>query len=194
MRNIALFLLFTASLIGCKSVESQQTPNSNLRTETNSAEVEIIQLSKNQREDLTKEQKQKLDEKIPPKIREILDKANEVTISYNVDKDTMQLKILMFETTPNAEAKVSDPSLKKEFLDSFYSDVSSNSNGMACFSPRHKIKAKYKTKIVEFDICYECDNFRGKSSSGNFGGGLDEKSKSLAIIDAIIEKYGAKIK
>jgi hypothetical protein len=101
---------------------------------------------------------------------------------------------LLREIEPNSEAKVSDPELKKQFLDSFYSDVSSNSNGAACFSPAHRVKAKYKTKTIEIDVCYQCDNFRGRSSAGDFGGGLHYESKSSAIIDAIIEKYGEKIK
>lgn len=122
-----------------------------------------------------------------------MDKAKEITISYNVDKDTMQLEVLMPETVPNADVKVSDP-LKRQFLDSFYSDAASNSNGSACFSPRHRVNAKYKTETVELNICYECDNFRGESSSEDFGGGLDEQRKSSAVLDAIIEKYGTKIK
>jgi len=194
MKHLAFFLIVATFFIGCKSVESQQATNVNINTDTNSSET--LQSSKNPLEDLTPEQKQQLDRRIPPNIREILDKADEITISYNVDKDTMRLKVLMFETVPNADAKVSDPALKKQFLNSFYSDASSNSNGSACFSPRHRVKAQYKTKIVEMDICYECDNFRGKSSSGNFGGGLVYKSssKSSAVMDAIIERYGTKIK
>jgi hypothetical protein len=150
--------------------------------------------SKERLEDLTEEQKQKLDRRIPPEVREVLDKADEITISYNVDKDTMQLRVLMSETVPNAQANISDPSLKKQFLDSFYSDTSTNSNGASCFNPRHRINAKFQTKVVEIDICYECSRFRGKSSAGDFGGGFDGQGGSSAVMDAIIEKYGTKIK
>ena len=174
MKYFALFFIVNVFFIGCERAGSQS--------------------SKERLEDLTEEQKQKLDKRIPPEVREVLDKADEIIISYNVDKDTMKIKLLSAEPIPNASANVSDPALKKQFLDSFYADASSNSNGSACFSPRHRVNAKYKTKVVEIDICYECDNFRGKSSSGNFGGGLAYESKSSAIIDAIIEKYGAKIK
>lgn len=192
MKHFALVFLAAMFLIGCRNGESQRATNSNLETETNSSEA--IPSSKNQVDGLTKEQTQRLDGRIPPKIREILDKAKEITISYNVDKDTMQLEVLMFETVPNADVKVSDPALKKQLLDSFYSDAASNSNGSACFSPRHRVNAKYKTQTVELNICYECSNFRGESSSENFGGGLDYQSKSSAVLDAIIEKYGTNIK
>jgi hypothetical protein len=194
MKNFALIFLITIAFVGCKSVESQQVINSNLRTETNSSPVEMLPTVKFSLEDLTKEQKQKLNEKIPPKIREILDKADEINIYYNINEDTMNLRVLMFETVPNAEAKVSDPALKKQVLESFYYDASSNSNGSACFSPRHKLTAKYKTKTVEMVVCYQCSNFQGKSSAGRFGGGLADESKSSPVIAAIIEKYGTKIK
>jgi hypothetical protein len=150
--------------------------------------------SGNRVEDLTQEQKQQLDKKIPPEVREILDKADEITVSYNIDKDTMQLKVLLYETSPNANANVSDPAAKKRFLESFYSDAASNSNGASCFSPRHRLSAKYQSKVVEIDICYECSRFRGKSPSGDFVGGFEGQGESSSIMDAIIEKYGAKVK
>ena len=56
------------------------------------------------------------------------------------------------------------------------------------------MNARYKTETVELNICYECDNFRGEGSSEDFGGGLDGQRKSSAVLDAIIKKYGNKIK
>jgi hypothetical protein len=195
MKNFALFFVFTLAFISCKSAESQQAANSNIRTKSNSNLVEVTATVKKSLEDLTEKQKQKLDKRIPPEVREILDKADEINIYYDVDEKTMKLRVFMFETKPNACAKVSDPSLKKEFLESLYHDAAPNSNtASACFSPRHRVTAKYKTKTVEIDICYECNNFRGESSAGSFGGDLAYPSKSSAVVDAIIEKYGAKIK
>lgn len=184
MRYFALCLVGTAFFNGCDRAQSQPAENSN----------KIVQASKIRLAGLTEEQKRKLDQRIPPEIREALNNAEEFTILYNVDKKTMQLEVLMSETVPNAAANVADPALKKEFLDSFYSDASINSNGMSCFSPRHRIKAKYKKKVIEMDICYDCANFRGTSSSGDFGGSVDSQGKSAAVIDAIIQKYGTKLK
>ncbi|MEP7212562.1 MAG: hypothetical protein ABI791_05785 [Acidobacteriota bacterium] len=191
MKRFVLVLIASVFLIGCANLESQRESNSNSKAESDSSEA--VPSSKDQENVLTQEQIHRLDGRIPPNIREILDKAKEITISYNVDKDTMQLEVLLPPTVPNRNVKVSDP-LKKEFLESFYSDASSNSNGNACFGPRHRVNAKFKTETVELDICYECSNFEGKSSSGGFGGGLDSESNSSAILDAIIEKYGKKIK
>ena len=188
MKVIVLLFVVTILFIACQSPESQKKSDS-------SVEVEKIRISENSNQDLAELQKKKLDSRIPPKIREILDKADEITISYHVDKKTMQLWVLKFDVKPNSQAKVSNATVKKEFLDSFYQDSSENYNtAAACFSPRHRVKAEYKTKIVEIDICYECYNFRGKSSLGDFGGDISEKVKSSALMNEIIKKYGAKIR
>jgi len=63
--------------------------------------------------------------------------------------------------------------------------------GAMCFSPRHKITAKYNNKIVDIDICYQCSNFQGNSSNGRIAGGLQEETKSAPVLAKIIEKYGA---
>ncbi len=171
MKYLGLFFILATLFIGCESVQK-------------------IDQSK----ELTTEQKQLLDKRIPPEIREILDKVQEITISYNVDKDTTQLNVLMSEVVPNAEANVSNSNVKQEFLEKFYADVSSNGNGNACFNPRQRLKAEYQNKFVEIDICYECGWFRGKSSSGEFRGALGPQIKSSVFMDAIIKKYGTKIK
>jgi hypothetical protein len=188
MRLFVLLLAITSFFSACQNLESPK----NL-TSDSSPEVEKIRISENSNEDLTEAQKNKLNSRIPPKIREILDKAEEITISYNVDQKTMQLRVLLPDIKANAEAKVSNTNVKKEFLDTFYRDSAVNYNGAACFSPRQRVKATYKTKIVEIDICYECGNFRGKSSFGDFGGAISEDNKSSAIINEIIKKYGEKL-
>ena len=190
MKNIALIFLIAIAFINCKSVESQQVSNSNIKTEANLTKVETTLTVENPLAPLTKKQKQKLDERIPPKVREILDKAEEIYIYYKIDRETNGLRVLTLGSVPNAGAILSDASLKKQFLDSFYYDVSSNESGSMCFSPRHKITAKYNNKTVEFDICYQCSNFHGKSSFGYLGGGLASKNKSSSVINQIIEKYG----
>jgi len=193
MKNFALIALITIVFTSCKSVESQQISSSNPKTETNLTKVDTTLASENLLKNLTKKQKQQLDERIPPKVREILDKADEINIYYNIDKDTQELEVLRFKTVPNAGARLSDAALKKQLLESFYYDSSSDESGAMCFSPRHKITAKYNNKTVELDICYQCSNFEGKSSDGKFFGSLAHESKSLLIINEIIEKDGTEL-
>ena len=193
MKNIAFLFLISIAFANCKGIESQQVSNSNVKTKTNSAKVETTPKIETPLEPLTQKQKQKLDERIPPKVREILDKADEIYIYYNIDKKNNGLRGLGYGNVPNAGATVSDASLKKQFLDSFYYDASSNDSGAMCYTPRHKITAKYNGKTVEIDVCYQCKNFKGKSSYGTFGGGLAYEDKSSSIVNEIIEKYGTDI-
>lgn len=193
MKNIILILLISVAFANCKSVESHQVSDSNVKTELNSVKTEPTPTAKKPLADLTKEQQQKLDEKIPPKIREILDKADEINIYYNIDKETKEPRLLMFKNVPNAVARITDSSLKKEFLESFYYDASSKELGAGCFAPRHRVKAEYMNKSVEMDVCYQCKNFRGKSLYGSFGGGFAYENKSSLIINGIIEKYGVEL-
>jgi beta-lactam-binding protein with PASTA domain len=190
MKTFALIVLVTIAFISCKNADSQEVSNSNLQIEAQATNAKIALTSENLLKDLTKKQKKQLDDRIPPKVREILDKADEINIYYNIDKDTKGLRVLQFKTVPNAGARLSDASLKKQFLESFYYDASSEERGAMCFAPRHKITAQYNNKTVDLDVCYQCSNFKGSSSSGDFAGSLAYENKSSMIISEIIEKYG----
>lgn len=192
MKNTALIFLVLIALASCKSVESPPISDSNLKIESNLIEVEQTLNREKPLAALTKNQQKQLDERIPPNIREILDKADEINIYYNVNKETKSLRVLggMENAVPNAGAILSDASLKKHFLETFYYDASSNESGAMCFSPLHKITAKYNNKTVELDICYLCGNFRGNSSVGTFSGALAYVKRSAPIMNEIIEKYG----
>ena len=195
MKNVALLFLITIAFTNCKSVESQQVSDSNIKTETNLAKVEVSQVptSENLLKNLTKRQSQKLDGSLPPKVREIFDKADEIFIYYNINKDTNGYRVLMFGNVPNSGARISDASLKKQFLESFYYDVATGDGGALCYSPRHKITAKYNNKTVDLDICYQCGNFKGNSSSGGLTGSMPSETKSAPILATIIEKYGTEL-
>lgn len=191
MKKIVLIFFAAIIFASCKSVESQQVSNSNTE-ESNLAKAEKTPLPETLLPVLSNEQKQNLDERLSPKVRQLLDEAAEINIYYDIDKETKELKIF-WKNAPNSVAKLSDSSLKKRFLDAFYYDASSKELGNACFSPRHRITAKHKNKTVEIDICYQCSNFTGKSSLGRIGGGLSYENKSSSIMNEIIEKYGTDI-
>lgn len=192
MRNFALIVLFAMALINCKSVESQRVSNLNISSATNSTKVEIIAPPEDLLKNLTKKQKAKLDENLPPKDREILDKADEIDVYY-IYVESKGFGVLSFGKSPNAGAKVSDADLKKQFLESFYYDIAVSEGGAGCFSPRHKIVGKYKNKIVDIDVCYQCGNFEGNDSNGHLGGSVQRDGKSAPILSKIIEKYGTQL-
>ena len=190
MKNFALIFLFALAFANCKSVESQQVPNANSKTETNSTKVEIAATPEDLLKNLTKKQRAKLDEDLPPKDREVFDKADEIDIYYDIDKEAKESRTLTPYNAPNAGARLSDALLKKQFLESFYYDTAVSDGGAMCFSPRHKITAKYNNKIVDIDICYQCGNFQGNGSNGRIAGSIGSETKSAAILSKIIEKYG----
>ena len=193
MKNFALFIIIMIAITSCKNVQSQKLADSNLQKKTNSTKVETTPTPTNLLGNLTKKQQKQLEESIPPKVREILDKAEEIEIYVNVDKENKRLKLLMYKTLPNIVAKISNVSLKKQLLESFYYDVALGDGGALCFAPRHRVIAKYGNRSVEFDICYQCKNFEGKSSDGRFSGSLADEDKSALIINEILEKYGTEI-
>lgn len=193
MKKFALIFLIVVAFANCKTVENRQISNSNLQRESDLTKAETTPNEKPLLENLTKEQKKWLGESLPPKVRKILDNAEEIEVYVDFNKDTKGLKVLSFNTIPNTVAKLSDFSLKKQFLESFYYDASLGYGGAGCWSPRHRIKVKYNNESVEFDICYQCSNFKGNGSNGRFFGSLGEESKSLPIMNEIIEKYGTAI-
>ncbi len=107
-----------------------------------------------------------------------------------LDKENGGIRAYLNANDINAGARVSDASLKKQFLESFYYDVASSEGGAMCFNPRHKIVAKYNNKVVDIDVCYQCGNFTGNGSSGHIGGSIQREGKSAPVLSKIIEKYG----
>jgi len=193
MKNAALFLLMTIAFTNCKNVESEQVINSNVKAEVNLTKVEMPPTTENLLDGLTTEQREKLDKSFSPKVKEILDKAEEIEVYASIDKDSKQLKVLYEKNSPNTVAKLSDASLKKQFLESFYYDAALGSGGFACWKPEQRILAKYNNQSVEFDICYHCSRFKGDNTVGKMGGSLNFNSKSLPIIKEILKKYGKEI-
>jgi hypothetical protein len=192
MKNFALIFLFAISFANCKTVETQKISDANLHTESTLTKAETAPTSQNLLENLTKEQQKRLDKSFPPQAREILNNAEEIEIYVNLDKETKEMNVLM-GIVPNTVAKISDISLKKQFLESFYYDAAWGDGMAGCWKPRHSIKAKYKDKSVAFSICYECARFEGSSPYGKLFGSLKSDGKSSSIVNEIIRKYGAEI-
>ena len=188
--KILNIILACVILINCKPIQNEPLTQVEKPPET----IQTEQTPKFSLDDLTKEQKKKLDENLPPKVREFLDKAEEIDIFVNLDKETKMQKLLLY-APPNTVAKITDASLKKEILESFYYDTAIGGGASACWSPRHKLTAKFKGKMVDITICYQCNSYQGSSSFGKiFGTVNDEESKSLIILNKAIEKYGVDVR
>ena len=68
------------------------------------------------------------------------------------------------------KTKVADPEVKNKIIKALYDGFAASEWSMACFAPRHAIRARSKGKTVELVICFECLNFKGKGPEGRFGG------------------------
>lgn len=135
---------------------------------------------------LTNIESRSLDEKLPMKTRKILMDAEEIEL-FDTTFCPKLLSPKMEPIEPNKflgcgytkKVVVTDPSLKRQILEGFYYGVSTSSLGAACFAPKYGLRAMSKGKRVELIICFQCENFRGVSTSGNLGGGISKIPKEL---------------
>jgi hypothetical protein len=192
MKKLLIISSF-AFLICCNRTQTETLPTATAET-TVVKTREIIQAENAPEislDDLTGEQKKKLDKALPPKVREILDNAEELEILAHLDKETGKPQVMAFGVAANTVAKISDASLKKAILDRFYFDAASDKYGASlCWNPRHILRVKSKDGFVGITICFECNIFKGSSSFGEIAGNVSDGRKSMALINEAIEKYG----
>jgi hypothetical protein len=56
--------------------------------------------------------------------------------------------------------EITDPSKRKELIAALKDGVARRPEfGMKCFWPRHGIRAVEKGRVVEYVICFQCNNF-----------------------------------
>lgn len=202
MRKI-LILIFCLVLAGCSKTKTASTDN--IQTNTNVITSASPTDKKSLPDDdeglllkpvtpkvkLNSKQKKNLDETLPLKVREILEKSDGFEVLAEVlgedESDSMGFY-------PNRLAVIKNESEKKEILESFYLDASAGPNPSACFVPHHGLRAVYQGKTVKVVICYQCHLFSVKSSFGEFDGGLPyENPKSESILNRIIQNQNVEI-
>jgi hypothetical protein len=195
MKKLLLVLIFSV-LTGCRaSSEIEVVPAVEAQTETAPEASQREKAPEFSTDNLTEEQKQKLNKSLPQKVREILDNAEELEISVNLNRETGELNIFGYDEAANAVAKITDASIKKELLDSFYFDTATGDGAAACWKPRHKLRAKYKRQTVAITICFDCSHYRVFSPYGKFYGIINKREgRSLPIFNSVIEKYGAGVR
>lgn len=141
---------------------------------------------------LNSKQRKYLNESLPPKVREILEKAETFEILAEVKKENESDSLSFY---PNRIAFITDETEKKEILEAFYYDASDGYYPSACYIPHHKIRATYQGKNVEIEICFDCSRFNVESPLGNFEGGIvRENRKSEDIFKRIVENKSVELK
>ena len=143
---------------------------------------------------LNPKQQKYLNETLPPKVREILKKAESFEILAEVRKEgENDGEGRTFE--PNRIAKITDEKSKKEILEAFYFDASREDAPATCYLPHHSIRANYQGKTVEVEICFSCSRFAVKSEFGEFYGTIvREDRKSENLFNQIVESKSIEYK
>jgi hypothetical protein len=193
MKKLLVIFSF-AVLTGCQPTQTKVSTTVEAQTEKTAEVVQAEKTPEISLEDLTKEQKAALDKSLTPKVREFLDNAQELEILVHLDRETEKQRVIGMGVSPNKVAKITDASLKKSILDSFYFDTAKGSGQAACWSPRHLLRANNKGTTIEILICFECNWYRGTSQFGKIYGTLQgTKSRSLILLNEAIEKYGVDV-
>jgi hypothetical protein len=170
MRGFILAFLLLYS-IGCgTNGESESIAvDANLPHPTASPEIEqgppgipVIAVSP-----LNTRQRRELNATLPPKVREILEKADTLEVLGLSSDDKAGIGWY-----PDVRARLPLGTERSELINAFFFDASAGPNPSACFIPRHGLKATYKGKTVEVLICYQCHLFVVEGDLGEFDGGV----------------------
>lgn len=188
-----MILICALALTSCSKVEmaTNIVPTTLEKTPMVSPTVQENVLLKpvNPKVELNAKQQKDLDESLPPKVREILEKSEKFEIlADTINKSESSVK-------PNRVAKITNETDKKEVLEAFYFDASKDGDGpsMLCFNPHHAIRATYQGKVVEIEICFGCFNFFVESELGRFSGKITDR-KTETLFNQIIESKSIEYK
>jgi hypothetical protein len=139
---------------------------------------------------LTKNQKKELDSTLPPKVREILEKADALDVLGLSSEEKAGIGWY-----PDVRTVLPIGNERTELLRSFFFDASAGPNPSACFIPRHGLRARYKGKTVNVIICYQCHLFVVEGDLGKFNGGVyKDGSAAHHLFENIIRTKGEPIK
>jgi hypothetical protein len=198
MRKIVI-LIFCLFAAGCAKVETspkeivQNDPNK-VAAVSPTAEVKQPLKPVTPSVKLNAKQKKYLDKSLPPEVREILEKAEIFEIlAESSGQDKSDRERLIFE--PTRVVKVAAEKDKKEILEAFYSDASTEDSPASCYEPHHAIRAAYQGQTVEVEICFSCSRFIAKNGSQKFEGTIvRENGKSEDFFNRIVENQGIELK
>lgn len=193
-----MILICALALVSCSKVETatniipidlEKTP-----TVSPTAQENVSLKPVKPKVKLNAKQQKYLNETLPPKVREILEKAESFEILAEVRKEgEYDGEGRTFE--PNRIVKIADENSKKEILEAFYFDTSREDAPATCYLPHHSIRANYQGKTVEVEICFSCSRFIVRSEFGKFDGTIvREDRKSENLFNQIVESKSIEYK
>ncbi len=169
---------------GVKIFDSESTP-------TPRPEESPIQIDPKPVTPLTSAQEKELDATLPPKIREVLERAEVLHVLGLSSEDKAGIGWY-----PDVRAELRIGRERSELLKSFFFDASAGPNPSAsCFIPRHGLKATHKGKTVEVIICYQCHLFSVEGDFGEYHGGVyKDGAAAYALFENILLNEGEPFK
>ncbi len=198
MRKLAVLILCLLAA-NCTKVETASNentqPNAN-KTPAVSPTVELIALLKPIKTvaKFNTRQQKYLNESLPPKVREVLEKAEKFEVLAEIrGEGEFDGEGMTFE--PNRIVKIADESDKKNVLEVFYHDAAREDSPAVCYEPHHAIRATYQGKTVEVEICFSCSRFFVKSEFGDYEGTIvRENRKSEEFFDNLVKSKSIEYK
>ncbi|MEP6849874.1 MAG: hypothetical protein ABI999_13540 [Acidobacteriota bacterium] len=188
MRTLLITAVFLLAA-GCGRHEGSElvtwsTPETGSTPERQAPEVPIIPVRP-----LNHEQRKNLNSTLPPRVREILEKADKLEVLGLTSDEKVGINWY-----PDAEVDLMPGARRTELLNSFYFDASAGPNPSACFLPRHALKATYKDKTVEIIICFQCHLFTVRGDLGDYDGGVYmEGAASHHFFEEILQEIRSQI-
>jgi len=142
---------------------------------------------------LDKKQKKFLNESLPEDVRNILEKSERLEILAEVNADEARVSDSR-DFNPNRIATISNERQKEEILKAFYLDAGSDEPPAVCYEPHHAIRATYKNKVAEIEICFSCSRFVVTTLPGRPQGTLvRDGRRSEDLFGKIIAEAGVEI-
>lgn len=175
-----LLLLALAFSVACDSTRSgpasETLQNRNAVSETKSTPAQVPRP--------TESDADRLDKRLPKRTRDLLQLASRLEV-FEIEPCLASFTLRPLESDKFLGCKVirssvvTDPEEKEQLLNVLLQAISSAGSGMACFTPRHGVRAVNNADRIEMIICFECENFRGVSTVESFGGALSTAPEGL---------------
>jgi hypothetical protein len=124
----------------------------------------------------------------PPSVKKFLETADKIEVIADADKKDGKIVYRGDDIkVESLKATLTNDATKKKIIQSFQADTGGNGDAK-CFNPRHILRATKAEKIVDVEICYECDRFEINGSLGEFSGGLSSKSSEAKLNQILFEE------
>ena len=87
-------------------------------------------------------------------------------------------------------AVVRQPAERRRLIEALYLGINRAEGAAACFVPRHGLRVRRGTLVLEFEICFECGYFEVGSVDSQLSSGGSTTASAEAVFDAALRAHG----